>query len=243
MIKGRKKLPCARSPRPSHCLGRRARPACGRRTPWRKPGRAGPFTDAQAQAGQALYMSRCASCHDAGGETARLFGASFTDVWKTRTTRDLYARIKTTMPFNDPGSLSEAAAASVVGVCSQDQRGRGRHRRLHPNDCGGDQQHHRGAGGAAIRRADPYAGYVSLSGMPAATGITVPGTVANYTPVTEEMLLHPPAADWLMHYQNYAGWSHSPLKQINTKNVQQSAASLGLVDGRWRAPADHAPGA
>jgi alcohol dehydrogenase (cytochrome c) len=38
--------------------------------------------------------------------------------------------------------------------------------------------------------------------------------------VTEEMLLNPPAADWLMHYQNYAGWSHSPLKQINTKNVQ-----------------------
>ena len=55
--------------------------------------------------------------------------------------------------------------------------------------------------------------------MPAATGITVPGTVAKYTPVTEEMMLHPPAADWLMHYRNYAGWSHSPLKQINAKNV------------------------
>jgi len=65
-----------------------------------------------------------------------------------------------------------------------------------------------------------YAGYVSLSGMPAATGITFPGTVAKYTPVTEEMLLNPPATDWLMHYQNYAGWSHSPLKQINTTNVR-----------------------
>ena len=52
------------------------------------------------------------------------------------------------------------------------------------------------------------------------TGITVQGTVANYTPVTEEMMLHPPAADWLMHYRNYAGWSHSPLKQINAKNVR-----------------------
>ena len=39
------------------------------------------------------------------------------------------------------------------------------------------------------------------------------------SPVTEDMLQHPPAADWLMHYQNYAGWSHSPLKQINVKNV------------------------
>src|ERR1700734_24231 len=74
----------------------------------------GPFTDAQAQAGQVLYNSRCASCHDAGGETIRLVGAGFTDTWKTRSTRDLYTRIKTTMPFNDPGSLSDGDAASVV---------------------------------------------------------------------------------------------------------------------------------
>src|ERR1700761_373760 len=43
----------------------------------------GPFTDAQAQAGQTVYNSRCASCHDAGGETIRLVGAGFTDTWKT----------------------------------------------------------------------------------------------------------------------------------------------------------------
>ncbi len=36
----------------------------------------GPFTEAQTQAGQAVYNSRCASCHDAGGETIRLLGAS-----------------------------------------------------------------------------------------------------------------------------------------------------------------------
>src|SRR5499427_6159898 len=29
-----------------------------------------------------------------------------------------------------------------------------------------------------------------------------------------------PANDWLMHYQNYAGWSHSPLTQINARNVK-----------------------
>ena len=42
---------------------------------------------------------------------------------------------------------------------------------------------------------------------------------------------HPPASDWLMHYQNYLGWSHSPLKQINTKNVQDlSCAGSGSLD-------------
>ena len=70
------------------------------------------------------------------------------------------------------------------------------------------------------RQSGLYAGYTSLSGAPQPTGLTFPGTVEKYTPVTEEMLLHAPAQDWLMHYQNYAGWSHSPLKQINTQNVQ-----------------------
>src|SRR5690242_10499017 len=44
----------------------------------------GPFTEAQAQAGQPIYVSRCASCHDAGGETARLMGPAFTQGWKSR---------------------------------------------------------------------------------------------------------------------------------------------------------------
>ena len=178
--------------------------------------RSGPFTDAQAQAGQAIYNSRCASCHDAGGETIKLLGAGFTATWKTRTTRDLYTRIKTTMPFSDPGSLSDADTASVVAYI------------LKGNGAVAGSADFTPTTSVAIStllperaraKTDPYAGYVSLSGMPAATGITVPGTVANYTPVTEAMLLHAPASDWLMHYQNYAGWSHSPLKQITPKNV------------------------
>ena len=182
----------------------------------------GPFTDTQAQAGQAIYNSRCASCHDAGGETIRLWGPGFTAAWKTRTTRDLYTRIKTTMPFNDPGSLSDAAAASVVAYILKGNGAVAGTTDFTPttavsiNTLIADKPPQRAGGN---QPTGAYAGYVSLSGVPAATGITVPGTVANYTPVTEEMLLNPPAADWLMHYQNYAGWSHSPLKQINVKNV------------------------
>jgi alcohol dehydrogenase (cytochrome c) len=178
---------------------------------------AGPFTEAQAQAGQAIYNSRCATCHDGGGEAARLFGASFADGWKTHTTHDLYARIKTTMPMNNPGSLSDADVASVVAFLLKANGAAAGTAQFAPTTAvaiNGLIATH-----AGNKPVDRYAGYVSLSGMPAATGITVPGTVAHYTPVTEEMLLHPPAADWLMHYQNYAGWSHSPLKQINTGNV------------------------
>ena len=38
---------------------------------------AGPFTEAQVQAGQPIYDSRCASCHTAGGETVRLLSPAF----------------------------------------------------------------------------------------------------------------------------------------------------------------------
>ena len=172
----------------------------------------GPFTEGQAQAGQPLYASRCASCHDSGGETVRLVGPGFTQVWTKRSTRDLHTRIQKTMPFNNPGSLTDAETTAIVAHILKSNGARAGTTALTPaTDV---------ALSAVIpQRRDAYAGYVSPSSVPVGTGITFPGTVANYTPVTEEMLLNPPAADWLMHYQNYAGWSHSPLKQINARNV------------------------
>ncbi len=176
-------------------------------------GKPGPFTDAQAQAGQPVYVSRCAGCHDAGGETARLMGPAFTQGWKSRGTAELYTRIKTTMPFNNPGSLSEAEASAVLAYILKSNGAT-------PGATAFTPTTDVAIGSIVPERRDPYAGYVSLSGAQAATGLTFPGTVKSYTPVTEEMLLNPPANDWLMHYQNYAGWSHSPLKQITPQNVQ-----------------------
>jgi len=177
----------------------------------------GPFTEAQAQAGQPIYASRCAVCHDAGGETIQLVGPAFTQAWNSRSTAALYTRIKTTMPFNNPGSLSEAEATAVVAYILKSNGATAGATTLTPTT---DVPIASVITARGNQGKDRYAGYVSLSAMSAATGITFPGTVAKYTPVTEEMLLNPPANDWLMHYQNYAGWSHSPLKQIDTQNVQ-----------------------
>ena len=174
---------------------------------------AGPFTEAQAQAGQQVYAGRCAACHDAGGETIRLVGPAFTQAWNSRGTAALYTRIKTTMPFSNPGSLSEAEATAVVAYILKSNGATAGAAALTPTT---DVP----IAGIIPARRDAYAGYVSLSSMAPATGITFPGTVEKYTPVTEEMLLNPPANDWLMHYQNYAGWSHSPLRQITPQNVQ-----------------------
>ena len=57
--------------------------------------------------------------------------------------------------------------------------------------------------------------------LPGKFGLTLKGDIQNYVPVTDEMLRNPPDGDWLMFRRNYAGWSYSPLNQINTSNVGQ----------------------
>jgi alcohol dehydrogenase (cytochrome c) len=58
--------------------------------------------------------------------------------------------------------------------------------------------------------------------------------VANYKPVTEEMLLHPSPDDWLMYSRTYDAQRFSPLKQINKQNVSQLrlAWELGMPQGQ-----------
>ena len=190
---------------------------------------AGPFTSAQAQDGQAAYARNCAGCHDSG-EAPLLEGAGFLKNWGKRTTRELYSRVKETMPLSNPGSLTDETVASIVAHLLKNNGAHAGSALYTPATtvaikdilageppAGSGQQAGAVAGKpGANPDADLRRGIVTFR-----TGITVAGTAAGYTPITEDMMVHPPAADWLMHYQNYAGWSHSPLKQINAKNVHK----------------------
>src|SRR5439155_1798435 len=55
----------------------------------------------------------------------------------------------------------------------------------------------------------------------------------NITPVTDEMLRNPPAADWLMWRRTYNAWGYSPLDQINKSNVKdlQVAWTWSMTNG------------
>src|SRR5690606_6934547 len=53
------------------------------------------------------------------------------------------------------------------------------------------------------------------------TGVTVAGTVQGFEPVTDEMLLDPPAEDWLMLRRDYSATSFSPLEEITPDNAHQ----------------------
>jgi mono/diheme cytochrome c family protein len=78
----------------------------------------GVYTADQATQGKALFADKCATCHGAdlnGGEMAPpLVGGIFMGDWVGQSAGDLFTRIHTTMPANDPGSLSNAQASQVL---------------------------------------------------------------------------------------------------------------------------------
>ena len=78
----------------------------------------GVYTDKQAKRGTPLYSQFCASCHGpdlTGGEMApALAGADFSSNWNGLTLGDLFERMRTSMPQNDPGGLSRQQNADIL---------------------------------------------------------------------------------------------------------------------------------
>src|SRR5579864_6268304 len=79
---------------------------------------AGPFTEAQGDAGQMAYAGNCASCHAnslAGtGEAPALAGTGFIASWSRRTTQELYNEIRLAMPPDSPNSLSPETYVAIT---------------------------------------------------------------------------------------------------------------------------------
>jgi alcohol dehydrogenase (cytochrome c) len=210
---------------------------------------AGPFTDAQAAAGQTAYVQSCVSCHGStlagGGEAPPLAGTAFIDSWSQRTTRELLDLIRQTMPPDNPNGLSGDTYAAIVAFLLRANGAQPGATALTAQTnvpiasvangqtpAGLIGSTPAGRGGRAGRgRGGRGRGSDDDSTEPPAplTGLTVNGIVKNYAPVTEGTLAQPPDADWLMHYRNYAGWSNSPLNQITTKNA-------GLLQLKWAWP-------
>lgn len=80
----------------------------------------GVYTAAQAQRGAALYASTCASCHGDGlggsDQAPALTGGGFQANWNGQTAAALFTRIKTTMPLDNPNSLSAAKVADIEAL-------------------------------------------------------------------------------------------------------------------------------
>ena len=78
----------------------------------------GVFTQEQASIGQTSFTQNCATCHGdtlTGADSAPpLAGGEFLSNWNGLTVGDLFERIRTTMPLNNPQSLNRENTARIL---------------------------------------------------------------------------------------------------------------------------------
>jgi alcohol dehydrogenase (cytochrome c) len=183
----------------------------------------GVYTAEQATIGATAYGTACAGCHraDLSGqfEAPPLAGSNFMNVWRGRSTNDLYTKIATSMPPAAPGSLSEQAVTSLVAFILRSNGAPAGNQAFAANTAIPIGQVATGAAPPpqVAQQAAPAA--APRARQPAA--LVLEGNIRNFTPVTDQMLRNPSPNDWLMVRGNYHGHSHSGLSQITTQNVGQ----------------------
>jgi alcohol dehydrogenase (cytochrome c) len=220
------------------------------------------FNASQAASGATVYAASCASCHmaDLAGrnEAPQLAGNNFMNTWRNRSTKDLFEFIQSTMPPTGE-NLSAAQYLAVAAYILQANGAPAGEAALTATTAvpigaiatgatptaaaAAAPPAGRGGAGAAGRGAPGAAGQAPGGGRGAPAnagplGLTVTGTVKNYTPVTDEMLRNQDPGDWLMARRNYQGWSHSPLTQITPGNAKdlQLAWVWAMNDGQVNEP-------
>jgi S-disulfanyl-L-cysteine oxidoreductase SoxD len=78
----------------------------------------GVYTEVQAVRGSGGFAQNCAICHGASlggvGEAPALAGAQFISDFSGLTVGDLFERVRSTMPLNNPGALSRDQYADIL---------------------------------------------------------------------------------------------------------------------------------
>jgi len=183
----------------------------------------GPYTTAQADEGLATYRASCIGCHmpDLKGknEAPALTGGNFMSAWGSRSSRDLFAFIQMTMPPGRGGTLGPEVYANVVAFILRANGAVAGNQRLTVNTDVVISSVATGQMPPDLLNSRAQQGGVTAATFDGPRGVTVGGTVENYVPVTNEMLVHPDPGDWLMPRRNYEAWSYSPLAEITNKNV------------------------
>ena len=170
------------------------------------------YGQAEAARGQGAYVENCSRCHGAdmaAGEFGpALKGPVFASHWQGQSAAALTTYIQTRMPPTAPGSLDAGAYADIAAYL------------LKTNGAAV------GGPGAPAPAAQPAAAQVPTAGPRIPRDATATAVLAKrqakldaQKPVTEAMLVNPPAADWLIWRRTYQAQGFSPLKQIDRANV------------------------
>lgn len=191
--------------------------ACGGESQEQTPAASAPAVAAasfssQAEAGATAFGANCAACHGQNLEGTTLgpilSGQAFIQRWGTQTPALLLNNIQANMP---PGGNDGISADDYLNIVA------------HILDTNGvDAVVTELTASSDFTIADNISQVVARRQRPEPEppqGITIAGTVENFTPITDAMLEDPDPADWPMHRRNYYGHSYSPLDEIDTANV------------------------
>ena len=185
---------------------------------------AGVYTSAQATAGRAAYQTSCANCHgpDLGGrnDASQLAGSLFMGSWGGRTTADLIGFLRGAMPPGNAGGLSEETYVNIAAFILQSNGAGAGNQALTITTRVGIGSIATGRAPVAAPQNQPLGGRAEAPVPATPRGVTVPGDIKNYSPVSDAMLRNPSPNDWLMIRHDYHASNYSTLNQITTQNVK-----------------------
>jgi mono/diheme cytochrome c family protein len=78
------------------------------------PAAAPAYTDEQSARGEAIYTKACGPCHEDKSLAPLLQGEPFAKNWSDKTVGTLFTKILSTMPLQDPGTLTDQQSIDLV---------------------------------------------------------------------------------------------------------------------------------
>jgi len=175
-----------------------------------------PSFSTQASAGAEAYASNCATCHGANLEGSALgpilSGPGFISSWGLRSPVNFFNNIKANMPPSGNENITDADYFNIVAHVMLSNGVAATNPGLSLESNYPLATNTTGAASVVAQQSGPGDTPV---------GVILPGTVENFTPITDAMLTNPAPGDWPMIRRNYQAWSYSPLDQVNTQNVSE----------------------
>jgi len=79
-----------------------------------KPPAAPTYTEEQSARGEGIYTKACGPCHEDKSLAPLLQGEPFAKNWSDKTVDALFNKILSTMPLQDPGTLTDQQSIDLV---------------------------------------------------------------------------------------------------------------------------------
>lgn len=189
----------------------------------------------QVEAGAQLYGTHCAACHGANlngsAHGTALSGKAFLDKWAARGSLELLRYNQANMPPGGDASLGEPEHLALVALILDRNA-----TTETPATLTADTNLAIGSGEmikGQDEALDSWSGADTIDDIARSRSAFRNRTIDDFRPVTQRELVQPADGDWLSWRRTLDGSGFSPLKQVNTHNVQRLTLAwvIAMKDG------------